>query len=170
MTGEAGEGKRIHINQILRARIRVMEKLIKELRQSILVWIPSPDDEKIFWNLNQLLISIMDKIPPELEPHLKKFMHLHLILRCPEATPKEEFERQLNQLLLPRGLVWEVRTHPEIFEMWFREQTEQSLEITRVALDVICDALNFIREKLPEITPNPVSVLDQSLEKIRKRK
>ena len=81
-----------------------MEKLIKELRQSIRVWIPSPDDEKIFWNLNQLLISIRDKIPPELEPHLKKFMHLHPILRSPEGTPKEEFERQLNQLLLPRNL------------------------------------------------------------------
>ena len=45
-----------------------MEKLIKELRQAILIWIPSPDDEEIFWNLNQLLISIRDKIPPELEP------------------------------------------------------------------------------------------------------
>jgi hypothetical protein len=147
-----------------------MEKLIKELRQAILVWTPSPDDERIFWNLNQLLISIRDKIPLELTPHLKKFMHLHPILRCPEGTPKEEFERQLNQLLLPRRFVWEVKEHHDLFKMWFREQTEQSLEVKRTILDVICDALSFIREKLPEIVPTPMPVLEQSLEKTSKRK
>jgi hypothetical protein len=147
-----------------------MEKLIKELRQSIRVWIPSPDDEEIFWNLNQLLISIRDKIPPELEPHLKKFMHLQLIMRSPEGTPKENFERELTQLLLPRRFIWEVKERHDLFETWIREQTEQSLEVTRAALDVICDALSFIRVRLSEIVSTPVSVLDQGLEKISKRK
>lgn len=147
-----------------------MEKLIKELRQAILVWTPSPDDEEIFWNLNQLIISIRDKIPPELTPHLKKFMHLHPILRYPECTPKEEFERQLNQLLCPRRLIWEVKNHPEILQTWIQEQTEQSLEVKRAILDILCDALNFIKEKLPAITPKPVPMLEQILEKTSKRK
>lgn len=147
-----------------------MEKLIKELRQAILVWIPSPGDERTFRELNQLIISIRDKIPPELTPHLKKFMHLHLILRSPEGTPKEEFERQFNQLLLPRRFVWEVKESHELFEMWAREQTKQSLEVTRAALDVVCDALNFIKGKLPETIPNPSPVLEQNMEKVRKRK
>src|ERR1700693_3771280 len=100
-----------------------MEKLIKELRPAILVWIPSPDDGKIFRELNHLLISIRDKIPSELAPALERFTHLHVILRRPKGTPKEEFERQLNQLLLPRRFVWEVKEHHELSEMWVREQT-----------------------------------------------
>ncbi len=147
-----------------------MEKLVKELRQAILVWIPSPDDEKIFWELNQLLISIRDKIPPELALSLEGFTYLQVMLRHPKGTPKKEFERQLNQLLHPRRFVWEVKEHHELFEMWFREQTGQSLEVKRVILDVVCDALSFIRENLPEITPNMVPVLDQSLKKINERK
>ncbi|MGH7890025.1 MAG: hypothetical protein ACRENF_05685 [Thermodesulfobacteriota bacterium] len=37
-TGKAGGGKEVHITRIL--RVRIMEKLIKELRQAILVWTP----------------------------------------------------------------------------------------------------------------------------------
>jgi len=145
-----------------------MEKLIKELRQAMRVWIPSPDDEKIYRELNQLFIGIRNKIPPELTPGLEKFMHLYLLLRHPEGTAKENFERELIQLLRAKRFIWEVREQHDIFEMWIREQTEQSLEVKRAILDVICDALNFIKEKLPEITPTPVPV--QSLEKINERK
>jgi len=128
-----------------------MQELIRELRQRINMWNPSEDDGGIFFELNQLFIAVRDRIPPELTSKLKKFTHLHALLRRPKESPLGEFERELGQILRPRYRVWEIKNHSELLKEWIGKQDLSSIEVVKATLDILCESLSFIRDSLSEV-------------------